>query len=309
MGGDSRGQSLLDVASVRGTRIENDVRQALQGKEVVQTEVRFKSIFGANTELDYHAFPIRFGGRQVGAIGLIWDSKLTRLNAKEKLTDIVLAQTHSLVRLVRELREALPSPGVASDSRQESADLTTARKLADNLASAVEGLRSASRVAYGLRRTPIDVRNGLRSVLEQLNTGVSIDVRINAPPSLPRAACDPLLFHLIFENLARNALDAMRNVEHPVLRFDLRYPAPTLGEDGLEIMLLDNGPGLPEPVLCALRQGLGSADLARHAGLGLAIVRTLLEIAGGSIAVCDEPQKCGAGLGIELPVARNGRDR
>jgi C4-dicarboxylate-specific signal transduction histidine kinase len=133
---------------------------------------------------------------------------------------------------------------------------------------------------------------------------MSVKIQVNSPPVVPRVLCDPALLELVLENLASNAFDAIRSIRNPEVTVTIQYPAPSLGEDGLAVLMQDNGPGLPESVRGALRPGGSAADVARQAGLGLAIVRALLDTAGGQLAVLDGAAMQAAGLTVELPIAK-----
>ena len=79
-------------------------------------------------------------------------------------------------------------------------------------------------------------------------------------------------------------------------------PSPT----GVEIVIADTGAGISADLLPHIfepfRQGTSSAaDPHRGLGLGLAIVRHLIEMHGGTIAASSEGAGCGAQFRITLP--------
>ncbi len=82
----------------------------------------------------------------------------------------------------------------------------------------------------------------------------------------------------------------------------------------VQLTVEDNGPGIPEPCLERIftagystrtRETLAHGWPQSHRGLGLAIVRSIVEGAGGRIAAANRPQ-CGARLTLELPVRKAG---
>ncbi|MBS1724201.1 MAG: sensor histidine kinase KdpD [Armatimonadetes bacterium] len=100
-------------------------------------------------------------------------------------------------------------------------------------------------------------------------------VRIEIPPRLPLLELDGVLVEQVFVNLLENA------ARHAGRDAQVTITAATC-EDGLEVKLSDNGPGLPADELDVLfekfqkRSGTGF-------GLGLAICRAVMVAHGGSI--------------------------
>jgi signal transduction histidine kinase len=72
------------------------------------------------------------------------------------------------------------------------------------------------------------------------------------------------------------------------------------GADGVEILVLDNGPGIPAKVLPSLFEP-GFTTTPRHKGLGLHIVRTIVESQGGTVFATNREDQTGAAFRILLP--------
>jgi signal transduction histidine kinase len=308
IGGDNRGSPVLEQRSFRGTPLEKDIRRALEGDEVSRNEVPFKTTYGRRVDLDYHVCPISAGGDDIGIIGVIWDSKLARINAKERLTNIVLAETHSLCSLTRDLRECLKKAEAAGGEERIPVSLARALEISGVMADALGSLRSAGRVAYGLRGDAIDIKAALEPLLKRVRSLGAVRLRVEWPNHLPLVACDPDLVRIVFENIINNALDAVRETEDPGITVQIQDPAPSLGRGGLGVLILDNGPGLPGPVLDALQAERSVADAARQGGLGLAVVRALLETVGGRLRVAAGSGAAGGAILVELPTAKVLRD-
>ena len=62
-------------------------------------------------------------------------------------------------------------------------------------------------------------------------------------------------------------------------------------QDGLEVHVSDNGPGIPEPLRHAVLQPFVTYGKARGTGLGLAIVQKILRRHGGEIYLETKPDK------------------
>ena len=72
------------------------------------------------------------------------------------------------------------------------------------------------------------------------------------------------------------------------------------GPDGVEITVLDTGPGIPVKVLPSLFEP-GFTTTPRHKGLGLHIVRSIVESQGGSVSAANREDQPGAAFRILLP--------
>ncbi|WP_405015116.1 ATP-binding protein [Kitasatospora sp. NBC_01539] len=124
-------------------------------------------------------------------------------------------------------------------------------------------------------------------------------VRLTVTPDshLPDAAVDARALVTVIGNLVDNALDAMTG---GTVEVRLRPVGPTL-----LVEVADSGPGVP-PELRELifEEGWTSKDAPPHRprGLGLAMVRRVVEHSGGRVAVSDGPLG-GAGFTVELPGA------
>ncbi len=72
------------------------------------------------------------------------------------------------------------------------------------------------------------------------------------------------------------------------------------GADGVEILVLDTGPGIPAKVLPSLFEP-GFTTTPRHKGLGLHIVRSIVESQGGTVEAANRDGHSGAAFKILLP--------
>lgn len=91
---------------------------------------------------------------------------------------------------------------------------------------------------------------------------------------------DPLEIELLLNNLLKNALEAVSQVKHPTIHFSL-----TKTEDHSVIEISDNGPKLTDQKLKSIGTPLQSNKPSGW-GLGLVIVRRIVESAGGEIRFC-----------------------
>ena len=108
---------------------------------------------------------------------------------------------------------------------------------------------------------------------------------------------DPLNVDLVLMNLLKNAEEAVRNQQNAEIKVEIK----NAGADAL-VIIEDNGPDMTDDQIASLRN-LGQSSKKDGLGLGLAIVRELLEANGGSLKLVRIPSgglRCIASLPIAL---------
>lgn len=108
---------------------------------------------------------------------------------------------------------------------------------------------------------------------------------------------DPLNVDLVLMNLLKNAEEAVRNQQNAEIKVEIK----NAGADAL-VIIEDNGPDMTDDQFASLRN-LGQSSKKDGLGLGLAIVRELLEAKGGSLKLVRIPSgglRCIASLPIAL---------
>ena len=110
---------------------------------------------------------------------------------------------------------------------------------------------------------------------------------------------DPLNVDLVLMNLLKNAEEAVRNQQNAEIKVEIK----NAGADAL-VIIEDNGPDMTDDQFASLRN-LGQSSKKDGLGLGLAIVRELLEANGGSLKLVRIPSgglRCIASLPIALRI-------
>ncbi len=144
---------------------------------------------------------------------------------------------------------------------------------------------------------PVDVRHAVSSALSMMEPQLK-SRQISVDASLPRdpvmAMADRLRLEQVIINLLRNALDATREVDQPVIEMLLS------AGDAITLTVRDNGEGIEdpeslfEPFYTTKRPGDG-------VGLGLAIASGIVNDLGGRLIAGNGPSG-GAVFEIQLPV-------
>ncbi|MBU0887430.1 MAG: HAMP domain-containing histidine kinase [Alphaproteobacteria bacterium] len=148
-----------------------------------------------------------------------------------------------------------------------------------------------------VQKEPVNLRLMVEEIVDEIDTGFfpaeSIpEIAVDIDPELS-VALDPHQFHRVLVNLARNALEAGAT--------RIRFAAQQRPY-GTEILIEDNGPGIPETVQATLFKPFAGSTKAAGTGLGLAIAKELVHGHGGTIELA-HTGSTGSGFRILLPGA------
>jgi PAS domain S-box-containing protein len=197
-------------------------------------------------------------------------------------------------RLLRqEYGDALGETGLHFVDRIEGASRTIEGLVHDVLELSRAGQPGERSALVDPREVLLQLRAELKPRLEE--AGIELSLPEPAPPLL---CCDRTRLYQLFSNLIGNAIQHMGTPEHP--RIEVRVEEEG---DAHRIVVRDNGRGIDpahrqrifEPF-----QSFGSAPRARGAGMGLAIVKKIVEKRGGRIWVESELGE-GTAFHVRLP--------
>jgi signal transduction histidine kinase len=189
----------------------------------------------------------------------------------------------AVAKISHDLRNILTSALLVADRLQETAD-PVAKRAANTLIPAVE--RAAELVSQtvdfaregppALIRAPV----GLRALVDEVAIAVSPEqTSLEIDNQVPRSlvlALDRAQIYRVLINLLRNAAEAGAS----------RVVLSTEGENGhTELLVADNGPGLPERVQQNLFRPFTGSFRRGGTGLGLAIARDLTRAHGGDLVL------------------------
>jgi signal transduction histidine kinase len=222
----------------------------------------------------------------------------------ERRSNFAAAVSHELktpLTAIRMYGEMLRDGMVASDAKRQEYYRHIAAE-SERLTRLINNVLEFARLEKGTREmalvsAPVEpvVHEALELVRPHLQAeGVALEVETNGdlpPARFERDALVQVLFNLI-DNSVKYAGDGKRIV----LRLER-------GEPGVRIVVRDHGPGVPERHLAHVFEPFyrGERELTRRSkgtGLGLALVRGLVERMGGSVT-----GRNGPGGGFEVTVA------
>jgi len=279
--------------------------------------------------------PMFEGDQRIG-----WLASLVEVEERTRLAEARAALEHERVRLAQELRQARAEAEAASrtkdmflamlghELRNPLAPILTALQLmrlrdddallkeravierqVSHLVRLVDDLLDVSRLTRGkleLARQPIEIADIIAKAIEMSRTLLEQQrhrLTIVAPPADLRVDGDHARLAQVFANLVTNAA---------------KYTPPgghvrvTAGRDGDEIVVQvkDDGEGIDPQLLAHIfdlfKQGDRTIDRARGGlGLGLTIVKTLVELHGGRVSARSGGPGTGAELEVRLPASRS----
>jgi two-component system C4-dicarboxylate transport sensor histidine kinase DctB len=133
-----------------------------------------------------------------------------------------------------------------------------------------------------------DVARALRQVFSMLRPRMK-NVVIDIAPELAEGSapvfvrCEDLRLEQVFINLIGNALDAVASCDKPRIVIELNTRADTI-----ELMVRDNGPGIPADALPRLFEPFFTTkEMGQGLGLGLAISSAIARDYGGTLVACN----------------------
>jgi signal transduction histidine kinase len=172
----------------------------------------------------------------------------------------------------------------------------------------VDDLMQLTRLESGLLkldRHPLALRPFVGSLIDRLNRaradGAIPPIENLVPPDMPQVDVDPDQIERALRNLLDNAL------QYTPPSGSVSVTAETVGDTWVAIGVTDTGAGIPSEDLPRIFERFYRSDKSRertqgHSGLGLAIVREIVEAHGGVVSVDSRPGQ-GTTFRLTLPVA------
>lgn len=309
---DERDRFELQLARVRaGRRVRSEVRRQHASGEIIPVSCAMSPIIGGDERLVGVAIIEQDLRPRQEAIRLQQlTAQLERLN--QELDHFAAVAAHDLKAPIRVascsldlLREAAAERLTESDSALIASAIAALRSSGEMVEKVLEYARQATVDVSADRTLSADeaCSHALRNLDAEIReTGAEIEVG-----PLGEVCFDPPHLVRIFQNLIANAIKYARPDRPP--RIAIRALDRREG-DQLPIEIADNGRGMSEAEIAGLyvlfKRGREHDD-TEGTGIGLAVVRKLIEARGGRIDVRSRPGE-GSTFTIVLPASRKCED-
>jgi signal transduction histidine kinase len=315
----ARGQACVDALGLRADARELDCSAgcallALHSAEGVATgsdiEVWRVDSLGDRQPLLATAIPIV---DRDGAIVEVVHSfrDITRLKQADEAKTLFLATaSHELktpLTVIRGFSQMLTLPDNQMSSAERNAALRAIDARARQLTGIVDRLLLSSRIESGrvdLTIEAVDVTPMLRDQVEAMRGATSRDIVLEIDEGLPELLVDPSAFATVFEHLLDNAVKYSPGGGSVVV-------FATAVDDHFELTVSDEGVGMTEEQAAHCFDRFWQAELTDvrrfgGTGIGLYIVRSLVEAMNGRVSVSTAP---GEGTAFTVELSRADRPR
>lgn len=258
--------------------------------------------------------PIMDSDGRVTGLSIVVEETTERKKAETLLLEADRRKNQFLAFLAHELRNPLaPIRSAIQILRLRGARDATEMRLQrildrqlEHLARLVDDLLDVSRITHGklrLRREPIELAPVLEQVIETTRSfpecrGVELSVTL--PDEPVHLEADPVRLSQVFANLLHNACKFTPDGGWIRLRAE---------REGAQVVVRieDNGAGIAQADLPRVFElfsqiGPGQADRAGGLGIGLSLVKGLIELHGGSVDVHSPGPGLGTAFTVRLPV-------
>lgn len=171
-------------------------------------------------------------------------------------------------------------------------DLAIIDEEIQRISSMVSQMEMYSQAPFS-RFEPIDLNTVVRDIIQiakpSFFNGGGPTVSFIPGTDLPRLTTVKDAVKQVLINLLKNAAEAMSAGGRVIVRTRKSQPEGLGGSGGVELIVSDSGPGLPEEVMQNLYKPFVTTKQNGHSGLGLSIVHKVVADIGGKLSCLSSP--------------------
>jgi two-component system, OmpR family, phosphate regulon sensor histidine kinase PhoR len=279
-----------------GTRYrpeEFPIARALEGETVAGELLEIPGPQGARFVVSVHAAPVRVQeDRITAAVALLED-----LTAERVEREFVTNAAHELQTPIAAITSAVEVlQAGAKDTPDRDLFIEHIKRQSDRLVRLTGALLTLSRAQADLeepRSELIELCPLLEKIAERMEPAEGVSLAVDCAPEIALVANRELLEQLI-SNVVRNAV---KYTEEGSIRVEAE---PRDGQ--LELRVVDTGIGISAGTLPRVTERFYRGDASKEGfGLGLAIVRSALDVMGGELRIASQGPGQGTTVTMVLP--------
>ncbi len=281
-------------------------------------EFRFNRKDGTQLDIEIRTYPVQIGGRTV-VLGIARDiskrkkaeAMLEALNrdlkstigdlelSNQELRDFAHVAAHDLkapLRGIATLADWISQDCEDKLDEQGRENFGLLQQRVERMSQLISGILRYAEIGHGGRCIEdLDVNEVVAEVIEQISPPRHIEIRVEG--ALPVVSCERIPLTQVFMNLISNAVKYM---DKP--KGEIRVFAADDG-DFWKFSVVDNGMGIEEQYfdrIFQMFQTLVPSPDGQSTGIGLAVVKKIVQMHGGTVGVKSEPGR-GSAFHFTLP--------
>lgn len=277
---------LIDSFNEMLGQIQRRDRELVQAKEHLETRVRQRTteLSSTNTKLEGEISvrkQIEVKQREI----------LTKLeNANKDLSDFAYIVSHDLkapLRGIKTLTDWISADYADKIDENGREQMNLVSNRVDRMHNLIEGILQYSRVGRIKEKLArVDLNEIVPEIIDLIAPPPNISITIEN--ELPEIICEPTRITQVFQNLLSNAVKYMDKPQG-IIRVGC------VEENGYwKFNVADNGPGIEEKYfekVFQMFQTLSPRDEFESTGVGLTVIKKIVEMYGGKIWIESEPGK------------------
>lgn len=292
----------------------NEVLELIRENKTVTKEQRRRRRDGMMIEILHTISPIRdHSGRVIGASGIAHDIT-ERKRAEREIATAVRNRDRFLAMLSHELRNPLGAILTASHVLDQSnhtderlkQTIQIVRRQAEQMRLLLDDLLDVARIAQNkiqLRREPVKIAQVVSEAIQVLTPDADLrkqSFRVSGTDSSCRVYGDPARLSQVICNLLKNS------IKYSPIGKPIDIEVKTEDQEAV-IRVRDSGMGIAPEMLAKVfdlfvqsKETLDRSDGGM--GVGLTLVKTIVELHGGNVTACSEGLGKGSEFIVRLPI-------